>query len=144
MTVMDNLLMGAYLRKNKEDIKKDLEYVFEIFPRLKERRNQLAGKLSGGEQQMCAIGRGIMSSPKILLIDELSLGLAPKIVDELIEIVAVLRRRGISIVLVEQDVQIGLEISDRAYVIEHGKIVMTGLSKDLLINESIRKAYLGI
>jgi len=144
MTVMDNLLMGAYLRKNKEDIKKDLEYVFEIFPRLKERRNQLAGKLSGGEQQMCAIGRGIMSSPKILLIDELSLGLAPKIVDELIEIVAVLRRRGISIVLVEQVVQIGLEISDRAYVIEHGKIVMTGLSKDLLINESIRKAYLGI
>lgn len=104
----------------------------------------MAGKLSGGEQQMCAIGRGIMSSPKILLIDELSLGLAPKIVDELIEIVAVLRRRGISIVLVEQDVQIGLEISDRAYVIEHGKIVMTGLSKDLLINESIRKAYLGI
>jgi len=144
MTVLDNLMMGAYLRKDKSSIKSDLEYVFEIFPRLKERRKQLAGKLSGGEQQMCAIGRGIMSSPKVLLIDELSLGLAPIIVDELIKVIAMLRERGIAIILVEQDVQVGLEISDRGYVIEHGRIAFTGKSENLLKNESIRETYLGI
>ncbi len=144
MTVADNLGMGAYLRKDKTSVKEDLEHVFEIFPRLKERRNQLAGKMSGGEQQMCAIGRGLMSKPKILLIDELSLGLAPVIIDELIEIVASLRKSGVSIILVEQDVQTGLDISDRAYVIEHGRVTLSGSSSDLSNNEQIRQSYLGI
>jgi len=144
MTVTDNLLMGAHLRRDKESIKSDLVYVFEIFPRLKERRSQLAGKLSGGEQQMCAIGRGLMSAPKILLIDELSLGLAPVIIDELIKIIALLREKGMTIILVEQDVQTGLEISDRGYVIEHGRIALSGKSEDLINNEKIRKSYLGI
>ena len=144
MTVTDNLLMGAYLRRDRQAIKTDLDYVFEIFPSLKERSKQLAGKLSGGEQQMCAIGRGIMSSPKVLLIDELSLGLAPVIIDQLIKVIALLRERGVSIILVEQDVQTGLEISDRGYVIEHGRIAFSGKSEDLLINEKIRESYLGI
>ncbi len=144
MTVIDNLMMGAYLQKNKVAISENLEYVLSIFPRLKERRRQLAGKLSGGEQQMCAIGRGLMSSPRILLIDELSLGLAPVIVDELIYVVQLLRERGMSIILVEQDVQTGLEISDRGYVIEHGRVVLTGSSKELMSNEKIRESYLGI
>lgn len=144
MTVTDNLMMGAYLRKDKKAIKADLDYVFNIFPSLQERKTQLAGKLSGGEQQMCAIGRGIMSSPKILLIDELSLGLAPVIIDELIKVIALLRERGVSIILVEQDVQTGLEISDRGYVIEHGRIASSGKSEDLLKDEKIRETYLGI
>lgn len=144
MTVTDNILMGAYLRKDKDAIKSDLNYVFDIFPSLKERSKQLAGKLSGGEQQMCAIGRGIMSSPKVLLIDELSLGLAPVIIDQLIKVIAMLRERGVSIILVEQDVQTGLEISDRGYVIEHGRIAFSGKSEDLLKNEKIRESYLGI
>lgn len=144
MTVVDNLLMGAHLRRDKDAIKADLAYVYEIFPRLKERRLQLAGKLSGGEQQMCAIGRGLMSAPKILLIDELSLGLAPVIIDELIKIVAMLRENGMTIILVEQDVQTGLEISDRGYVIEHGRIAFSGRSEDLIKNKKIRESYLGI
>lgn len=144
MTVADNLKMGAYLRRDRAAVQEDLEQVFQLFPRLKERRTQLAGKMSGGEQQMCAIGRGLMSAPKVLLIDELSLGLAPVIVDELIETVASLRRGGMSIILVEQDVQTGLELADRAYVIEHGRVTLSGPAQELIQNEQIRQSYLGI
>ncbi len=144
MTVEENLIMGAFLRKDKDGIAQDLEKVFGIFPRLKERRRQLAGKLSGGEQQMCAIARGLMSNPKLLLIDELSLGLAPVIIDELIDVVINLRSNGVSILLVEQDVQTGLSVSDRAYVLEHGHITLSGSSSELIKNEEIRRSYLGI
>lgn len=144
MSVMDNLLLGAYSRKDKAEINHNLERVFTYFPKLKERKDQLTGKMSGGEQQMCAIGRGLMSNPKVLLIDELSLGLAPIIIDELIEIINKIRKEGMSIILVEQDVQTGLDMSDRAYVLEHGRICMEGKSKDLMNSSKIRESYLGI
>lgn len=144
MSVLDNLLLGAYSRKDKTEINGNLEKVFTYFPKLKERKNQLTGKMSGGEQQMCAIGRGLMTNPKVLLIDELSLGLAPVIIDELIEIINDIRNEGMSIILVEQDVQTGLDMSDRAYVLEHGRICMAGESKDLMNSSKIRESYLGI
>jgi branched-chain amino acid transport system ATP-binding protein len=121
-----------------------MEKVYELIPRLAQRKTQLTGKMSGGEQQMCAIGRALMSSPKLLLIDELSLGLAPIFIDELLDIIVRLRSEGVTILLVEQDVQAGIDISDRAYVLEHGRIVMQGASAELQNNPKIRESYLGI
>ena len=144
MSVMDNLLMGAYLRNDQEGIRADLEKVFSLFSRLKERENQLAGKLSGGEQQMCVIARGLMSRPCLLLIDELSLGLSPLLVEILFNSVQQIREEGTTIVLVEQDVELALENSVRAYVMEGGKIVNSGASRDLLFDSGIRRAYLGL
>ena len=145
LTVKQNLRMGAFARKDKTGLQKDLEAIFHLFPVLAERKDQLAGTLSGGEQQMCAIGRGLMAKPKLLLIDELSLGLAPVVVDHLIDTLKkIYEQQELSIVLVEQDVQLGLEISHRAYVLEAGRIVKSGRSKDLAGNPEIRKAYLGI
>ena len=144
LSVSDNLLMGAYLRKDKKEIEKDLENMYTLFPRLAERKTQLAGKLSGGEQQMCAIARGLMSRPKVLLIDELSLGLAPVFIDVLFEIIRKIREEGMTIVIVEQDVGNGLELADRAYVIEHGRIAREGDSEELLNDAEIKKLYLGL
>lgn len=145
LSVEDNLLIGSYIREsNKSEIKRDLEFIYEIFPRLRERHQQDASTLSGGEQQMCAIGRGLMSKPKLLIIDELSLGLAPKAVDQLVEALCQLNRNGLTILLVEQDVFTALEISKRAYVIESGRIAISGLSKDLHDNPKIQEAYLGM
>lgn len=144
LSVSDNLLMGAYLRKDKKEIEKDLENMYTLFPRLAERKTQLAGKLSGGEQQMCAIARGLMSRPKVLLIDELSLGLAPVFIDVLFEIIRKIREEGMTIVIVEQDVGNGLELADRAYVIEHGRVAREGNSGELLNDAEIKKLYLGL
>ncbi len=144
MTVEENLLMGAYIRGNDPSIKEDLEYVYSIFPRLKERRMQLAGSLSGGEQQMVAIARGLMGKPEVFIVDEMSLGLAPLIVDNLIDIIKKINSEGKTVLLVEQDVQLALENSDYAYVLDTGKIAMEGPSKDLLNNPEIKKVYLGM
>jgi branched-chain amino acid transport system ATP-binding protein len=145
MTVRDNLLMGAYLRdRNDPGIKEDLEHVYSIFPRLAERRLQDAGTMSGGEQQMCAIARGIMSRPKLLMIDELSLGLAPKAVDELSEALRAFNKDGVSILLVEQDVMTALDLADRGYVVDRGKVSMSGTSKELGSAPEVREAYIGV
>ncbi len=144
MTVEENLLMGAYYRGNDPEIKKDLEYIYSLFPRLKERRTQRAGSLSGGEQQMVAIGRGLMGKPNVLLIDEMSLGLAPLIVDDLIDIVLKIKEEGTTVFLVEQDVQLALQNSDYGYVLDTGKIAMEGKSQDLLTNPDVKKVYLGL
>ncbi len=144
MTVEENLLMGAYIRGNDPSIKEDLEYVYTTFPRLKERRLQKAGSLSGGEQQMVAIGRGLMGKPEVFIVDEMSLGLAPLIVDNLIEIIKKINSDGKTVLLVEQDVQLALENSDYAYVLDTGKIAMEGPSKDLLQNPEVKKVYLGM
>ncbi len=145
LTVKQNLRMGAFVRSDKTSLQEDLEAIFRLFPVLAKRKNQLAGTLSGGEQQMCAIGRGLMAKPELLLIDELSLGLAPVVVNNLIEVLKkIYEQRALSIVLVEQDVQLGLEISHRAYVLEAGRIVNSGRSKDLADDPKIQKAYLGI
>ncbi|RLG85791.1 MAG: branched-chain amino acid ABC transporter ATP-binding protein [Thermoprotei archaeon] len=143
LTVYENLLMGAYLVKNPKDIEDALELVYSLFPILKERRYQKAGTLSGGESQMLAIARALMSKPKILLTDEMSLGLAPKIVIQLFDLVKRLRDEyGITILLVEQHVKQSLEIADRGYVIELGRIILKGTAKELLANEDLRKHYL--
>ena len=144
MTVEENLLMGAYYRKNDPEIPRDLEYVYSLFPRLKERRMQKAGSMSGGEQQMCAMGRGLMGKPNVLLVDEMSLGLAPLIVDDLIDIVHKIREEGTTVFLVEQDVQLALENSDYGYVIDTGRIAMEGKSKELITNPDVKKVYLGL
>ncbi|BDU49465.1 ABC transporter ATP-binding protein [Haliovirga abyssi] len=144
MSVMENLELGAYLRKDKAEIKKDLEHIFNIFPRLYERKTQLAGTLSGGEQQMLAIGRALMSKPKLLLLDEPSMGLAPLLVKEIFEIVKdINKNQGIAVLLVEQNANMALKIADRAYVIETGKVVMKGNAKDILENADVKEAYLG-
>lgn len=143
ITVYENLLAGAYLRKDKEDIKKDIEYVFELFPRLRERINQRAGTLSGGEQQMLAIGRALMSRPKLLLLDEPSLGLAPVIVKEVFKLIKRIHEEGVTILLVEQNAYEALKLCDYAYVIETGTIVLQGPGKKLLEDERVKKAYLG-
>jgi branched-chain amino acid transport system ATP-binding protein len=146
LTVEENLLLGAYTRRagSQQAIKQELEEVYTLLPKLRERRRQLAGSLSGGEQQMCAIGRGLMSHPELLLIDELSLGLAPQVVDDLLNALDVIHReKGLSLLLVEQDVQIALERADRAYVLENGHIVLEGTGSELLQNERVRTAYLG-
>jgi len=143
MSVEENLYMGAYIRKDKAHIQKDLKRVFEYFPRLKERIHQPAGTLSGGEQQMLAIGRALMSKPKLLLMDEPSMGLAPLLVQEIFNIIQEIKKSGTTILLVEQNANQALQIADRAYVLETGKITMSGNAKDLLNDESIKKAYLG-
>jgi ABC-type branched-subunit amino acid transport system ATPase component len=146
LTIEENLRLGAYTRRagSKQAIAADLERVFELLPKLRERRRQLAGSLSGGEQQMCAIGRGLMTRPDLLLIDELSLGLAPNIVDDILTAIDnIHRQEQLSFLLVEQDVQIALERATRGYVIENGRIVLSGPSSELLQSEAIRSAYLG-
>jgi branched-chain amino acid transport system ATP-binding protein len=144
MTVGDNLEMGAYSSRAWKKKKETLEQIYQIFPVLKERRNQSAKKLSGGERQMVAIGRGLMSSPKLCMFDEPSYGLAPKVFLEVLEIVKRLREQGITILLVEQNVRNTLEIADRAYVLENGRIVLEGTGKSLLQNEQVKTAYLGM
>jgi branched-chain amino acid transport system ATP-binding protein len=144
MTVEQNLRMGAYQRRDVAGIRQDLERVYTLFPRLQERQHQLAGRLSGGEQQMCAIGRGLMAAPRLLLIDELSLGLAPVAVDTLLEALQEIHQRGLTLLVVEQDVRTALELAHRAYVLETGQVTLHGPSADLLADPSIRRAYLGI
>ncbi len=142
MSVMENLELGAYTQP-KNTIDKNLEIVFEHFPRLKERRSQVAGTLSGGEQQMLAMGRAMMSNPTLLMLDEPSMGLAPILVDEIFKIIVELNKAGVTILLVEQNAQMALSIANRGYVLETGKVVMTADAKDLLNDDSVRKAYLG-
>ena len=144
MSVRDNLLMGAYLRKDKAEIAADLERVMAMFPILAERSRQDAGTLSGGEQQMCAIGRGLMARPSMLLIDELSLGLAPRLVEQLADSLREINRTGVAILLVEQDVMSALELSERAYVLERGRITMSGEAAALASDPAIREAYMGL
>jgi branched-chain amino acid transport system ATP-binding protein len=143
LSVLDNLLMGAYLRKDKANIKEDLENTYTLFPRLKEREKQIAGTLSGGEQQMLAIGRGLMSSPELILLDEPSLGLAPLLVKTVFDIITDIRKMGKTLLLVEQNAYKALSIADRAYVLEQGKITMEGSAKAIAENPKIRDAYLG-
>jgi branched-chain amino acid transport system ATP-binding protein len=145
LSVENNLQMGAYNRRDRTKIKNDLEWVYDILPRLKERRKQMAGTLSGGEAQMCAIGRGLMADPKFLMIDELSLGLAPVVVEELLTVLKEIHsEKGLTILIVDQDVQTALEISRTGYVLVNGGIEMTGDSKTLLRDPEIQKAYLGL
>lgn len=143
-SVRENLLLGAYTRRARASMKDNLQMVYEIFPILKERENQLAGTLSGGEQRMLAVARSIMSNPKLLMLDEPSQGLAPKKVEELFETLAHLKKCGISILLVEQNAYHALQLADRAYVIETGKINLEGIGKELLRNDYIKTAFLGI
>ncbi len=143
LSVMENISMGAYIRKDKEGIQQDIEMVFQRFPRLKERRRQIAGTLSGGEQQMLAMGRALMSRPKMLLLDEPSMGLSPILVDEIFEIIKEVNDSGVTVLLVEQNANKALSIADRAYVLETGKIVSEGDAKTLLDDEAIKAAYLG-
>ena len=144
MTVVDNLEMGAYVRRDKKEIGADLAQVYELFPILKERRGQLAGTLSGGEQQMLAIARGVMSRPRLFLLDEPSLGLAPLLVEAIGGIIREINSRGVTILLVEQNVNMALQMASRGYVLEVGKIVLQGTGEELLNNEQVRKAYLGL
>ncbi|MEW6398537.1 MAG: ABC transporter ATP-binding protein [Bacillota bacterium] len=144
LTVRENLLMGSYLRREPAGVTADLERVYELFPRLKERENQLAGTLSGGEQQMCALARGLMAHPRLLLIDEMSLGLAPLLVEHLLSTIKDIRDAGITVLLVEQDVYGALENADRAYVLESGRIVLSGGARELLNDPRVRSAYLGM
>lgn len=141
-TVFDNLMLGAYVRGDK-NIKTDISQQFDLFPRLAQRRNQLAGTLSGGEQQMLAIARALMSRPKLLLLDEPSLGLAPAIVKEIFTIIQNLRTTGVTILLVEQNANLALKIADRGYVLEAGSIILTGAASDLIKDEKVKQAYLG-
>jgi branched-chain amino acid transport system ATP-binding protein len=144
MTVEDNLLMGAYRRGDKAGTARDLERMYGIFPRLAERRRQLAGSMSGGEQQMCAMARGLMAKPVLLMIDEMSLGLAPVVVEQLMEVLAAIRGEGVTILLVEQDVHLALSGADRGYVMETGQIVHQGEAKTLIDDPEVRRAYLGL
>ena len=143
LTVQENLKIGAYLRKEKDVLENDMKWVYELFPRLKERSWQFAGTLSGGEQQMLAVGRALMSRPKILMLDEPSLGLAPLIVQQIFEIIKEINRKGVTILLVEQNANMALKTADIAYVLETGEIVLNGSGKELLENPSVREAYLG-
>jgi branched-chain amino acid transport system ATP-binding protein len=144
MSVLDNLRMGAYTRTNAAEIKKDMDRVFELFPRLKERANQITGTLSGGEQQMCAMGRALMAKPKVLMLDEPSLGLAPILVQTIFDIVREINSQGTPVLLVEQNAHKALEVAHRGYVLETGVIVQTGTGKELLESEEVQKAYLGM
>ena len=143
MTVYENLLMGAYTRKDKNEIAQSLENVYKRFPRLKERKNQRAGTLSGGEQQMLAMGRALMSKPRIILMDEPSMGLSPIFVNEIFDIIKEVSEGGTTVLLVEQNAKKALSIADRAYVMETGNITLSGKAEDLLNKESVQKAYLG-
>ena len=144
MSVYENLEMGAYTKRARSKLKESMDFVFSLFPRLKERIDQKAGTMSGGEQQMLAIGRGLMACPELLILDEPSLGLAPKLVLEVFEIIEKLRSEGVTMLLVEQNVHLSLAITDYAYVMAEGRIVMEGSGKDLIKSDEIRKAYLGI
>jgi len=143
MTVSENLQMGAFIRKDKREIKEDLEMVYSRFPRLKERFKQIAGTLSGGEQQMLAIGRALMSRPKMILMDEPSMGLAPILVEQIFDIINTINNAGTTILLVEQNAKQALEVADRGYVLETGKIIAEGTGKELLQNQKVKEAYLG-
>lgn len=143
MTVMENLDLGAFVRKDKAGIQQDLKHVFELFPRLEERKNQSAGTLSGGEQQMLAMGRALMSRPKLLLLDEPSMGLAPLLIKEIFNIIVDINKSGTTVLLVEQNANMALSIANRAYVLETGRITLSGSAKELAASEDIRKAYLG-
>ena len=143
MTVMENLELGAYLRSDKKEIKEDLKSVFERFPRLAERRGQLSGTLSGGEQQMLAMGRALMSRPRLLLLDEPSMGLAPLLVKEIFSIIKEINASGTTVLLVEQNANMALSIAHKAYVLETGRILLSGDAKELAASEEVRKAYLG-
>jgi branched-chain amino acid transport system ATP-binding protein len=143
MTVRDQLRLGAFLRDDRAEVARDLEHVLELFPRLKDRLHTLAGKLSGGEQQMAAIGRALMARPRLLMIDELSLGLAPVLIEGLIDILVRINREGTTILLVEQDAQMALEVATRGYVLETGQITLSGPAASLLDDERVKQAYLG-
>jgi len=144
MSVRENLLMGAYRRRDRVGIQRDLEWVYGLFPILKERQGQRAGSLSGGEQQMCAIARGLMARPKLLVLDELSLGLAPIIVDVLVDVINKIHQEGTTIFLVEQDVATAFELAATGYVLENGRIVLSGPTAELKANPHVKKAYLGL
>ncbi|WP_137917588.1 ABC transporter ATP-binding protein [Hydrogenophaga sp. 2FB] len=143
MTITENLQMGAYIRKDKAGIAQDIEKMFGIFPRLRERKDQLAGTMSGGEQQMLAMARALMSQPKVLLLDEPSMGLSPIMVDKIFEVVRDVSRQGVTILLVEQNARRALQIADRGYVMDSGEIIMTGVGRDMLDDPKVRAAYLG-
>ena len=143
LTVAENLTVGAYLRKDKKEIEKDREWVYELFPRMKEREWQLAGTLSGGEQQMLAVGRALMAKPKLLMLDEPSLGLAPLVIKDIFAIIRQIKEAGVNVLLIEQNAKAALEISDYAYVMETGRITMAGPGKELLSDDRVKKAYLG-
>jgi len=143
MTVRENLEMGAYLRTDRKAIAEDLDYVFELFPRLSERLEQKGGTMSGGEQQMLAMGRALMSRPKLILMDEPSMGLAPLFVERIFEIIKQVNDRGISVFVVEQNANVALSIADRGYVLQTGEVVLSGPAKELLNNEAMKRAYLG-
>jgi len=142
--VLENLEMGAMLPRARKQARRALDEVFELFPRLAERREQLAGTMSGGEQQMLAVGRCLMGQPELIMFDEPSLGLAPLVVQEVLRIIHLLNRRGLTILLVEQNVAVSLKISNRAYVLENGRIVMSGAGAELLHNDRVRQAYMGL
>jgi len=143
MTVLENLKIGAYLRKDKDEIEKDIQWVYSLFPRLEERHWQLAGTLSGGEQQMLAVGRALMSRPKVLMMDEPSLGLAPLVVQGIFEIIRTINQQGVTVLLIEQNANMALKTADIGYVMETGRITLTGSGQDLLTNEAVKAAYLG-
>ena len=143
LTVAENLTIGAYLRKDKDEIKKDRDWVYELFPRMKEREWQLAGTLSGGEQQMLAVGRALMTKPKLLMLDEPSLGLAPLVIKDIFSIIRQIKEAGVNVLLIEQNAKAALEISDFAYVMETGTITMSGPGRELLSDDRVKKAYLG-
>ncbi|MBQ2581897.1 MAG: ABC transporter ATP-binding protein [Ruminococcus sp.] len=143
LTVLDNIRLGAFTRKDKDGIAQDIEKVYKLFPRLEERKTQIAGTLSGGEQQMLAMGRALMSKPRIVVMDEPSMGLSPILVSEIFDIIENIREQGTTVLLVEQNAKKALSIADRAYVLETGKIVLSGKASDLINDESVKKAYLG-
>jgi branched-chain amino acid transport system ATP-binding protein len=143
MTILENLLMGAYVRRDKAEIERDIERMFALFPRLKERRDQLAGTMSGGEQQMLAMARALMSRPRLLLLDEPSMGLSPIMVDKIFEVVRDVHAQGMTILLVEQNARRALQVADRGYVMDSGEIIMTGEAKAMLDDPKVRAAYLG-
>ncbi len=143
LSVLENLKIGAYLRNDKAQIEKDLEWVYDLFPRLKERSWQMAGTLSGGEQQMLAVARALMSKPKVIMMDEPSLGLAPLVVKGIFDIIRQINDQGVTVLLIEQNANMALKTADFAYVLETGRITLTGTGKELLVNEDVKKAYLG-
>ena len=143
LTVLENLKIGAYLRKDKAEIEKDIQWVYQLFPRLQERSWQLAGTLSGGEQQMLAVGRALMSRPKLMMLDEPSLGLAPLVVQDIFKIIQEINRQGVTVLLIEQNANMALKIADLAYVLETGNITMSGTGAELLANDKVKEAYLG-
>jgi branched-chain amino acid transport system ATP-binding protein len=143
LSVLENLRIGAYLRNDKAQIEKDLQWVYELFPRLKERSWQMAGTLSGGEQQMLAVARALMSKPKVIMMDEPSLGLAPLVVKGIFDIIRQINDQGVTVLLIEQNANMALKIADFAYVLETGRITLTGTGRELLVNEDVKKAYLG-